>query len=274
MKKAIVCFLVYAAISTNAQEDSLLFWQNNRVLSSRYEIVTLGKQFTLLEKYVFFKEHYWLVSRDTFPANYFPGTPVGEDPKLYKTKSKCDSLVNNIKNRASYSKTKGILEDQGGYYAKGCFPNRDWKFFRQTCHEDYLKWESERKEKACRCIDSAASFHLKRMKAVLADTSLLTRQFIRPFLTEGFFSPYPSCYDAIIMAQIIKRKTTVFITLFTAMDKMSFSTFLFKLQDFPASIDTNELKSILENNPIKNRRKKRAIRKIKNVEDNKWCKDV
>lgn len=275
MRKVSIWFLVCISVSSGAQKDTLFFWQKNNILNSSYEIVIPGKQSTLLEKYVFFKERYWFISRDTFPESYSPGMSLdGKTPKVYEKKFKCDSLVNSIRNEASYYKTKHALEDQGGYYERGCFPDRDWKFFRRTCHEDYLKWENEKKQRACQCIDSADSFHLKRMERILADTSLLTEEFIRSFLREGFASPYPSCYDAVIMAQIIKRKTAVFITFITAMDEMDFFTFLFKLEDFPGSVNTNELKLILKDHPVKSHRKKRAIKRIENVKDNRWCKGL
>ena len=260
--------------SAYSQTDSVLLWREYKTLNSTIEIVFSENGKTILEKYSYFKYHYWDKGIDTLPLDYYNNIIANKSIKIYRKVNKCDTLINKIRNESKYRHEYFLISEYGrakigldygqkqySDYDGFCYFFSDEQFITKTCHDKYLEWQRENIKQAYLCIDSIFQQKKQRLQNISSNLSLLTPSFIDSFI----FKYSDSELDAKVLSLIIINKTDLFINSINKLEDFRFFNFKLKLNSFPKEIDINILKSALKSSAINVHRKKEVIRSIKNI---------
>jgi len=180
----------------------------------------------------------------------------------------CDSLVNQIRNSASYWKMRfeidEIAREEIGY------DNKEFNDIRYTdsnrinvfsakCFDEYKTDENELKERLLSIIKSIKAKKEERFQKLNNAQLLVDSNMISSFL-----ETFNNChYDLKSLEMIILQHPELFLQEINKLSDSRFFDFTLKLDNFPKTADIKKMKDSLEQTTTKNTRNKKVIRKMK-----------
>lgn len=242
-----------------------------------YKIIIHKNGIYIKENYKLFKYRYWFEKRDTISLDELTKTDSGyveikkKKPLHFIYFDICDSIINKIRNSASYWKMQGdidrIVRDRIGYDNKKFqeFKNNNrpaQRLFHQNCHTDYKLIEEVLKNKLLRRVDSIYNDKLEKYEWIKANKHSISQDYVDNFM-KTFNDSDP---DFRSIGVIIENSPEQFLKTTLKFSDIEFYTLTLKLDGFPQDMDLTELKSILKQTQIKGKRKRKIIKKMKNNE--------
>lgn len=271
MKKIISSILLYFICCTlSAQGDSVLVVYYPKLIA-KYDIYFNDSIGFIKDEYTHFKQRFWLKKTEKVNKEDYVKMllKLELNKKIVIDKYNiCDSLVNHIRNSASYWKMRFEVDELArkaiGYDNKE-FNEIRYKDgnringFSEKCFDEYKADENELKERLLLIIKSIKAKKEERFQK-LNNTQLL----VNSNMISSFLETFNNClYDFKSLEIVILRHPELFVNEINKLSDSEFFTFTLKLDNFPKTADIKKMKDILEQTNLKNTRKKKVIRKIK-----------
>lgn len=277
--KRLLTILTYLTLGTytNAQTDTVLLSIRPRLISEYY-IILKQNGIYIKENYTFFKGAYWPGKKDTVTLSGLTKTFSGyvelkkKNPLIYLQYGICDSMINKIRNNASYQQMQNeidnIARSRIGYYNKAFHHLKEVNrppsaLFYKTCYADYQSTQSKLRQKYLVSIDSLYNDKVQRLNWIKSNQKSITQDYIDSFIN-SFNESDP---DFRSLEIIIINHPELFLSSIYKLDPdTDFFSFILKLNKFPKDINLKAAKAALAQTKNYDKRKRKVIRKMKNNE--------
>jgi hypothetical protein len=272
----LIIFSFFLGQSSFAQSDSVFLSIDSKLISE-IQIITPNGVSGIRENYTFFKYRYWLGKIDTVSITIVDRTePVKSKKKVieYQKYGACDSIINKIRNSSYYWQMRSdidkVARQEIGYgndefnNIKNSESNRIKDFFKK-CQDEFNIEVSELKEQLLKEINRIKEEKIDRYTKLRTSPESIDFTEIVSFL-----NTFDLCdTDLKSLELIILQSPTDFVTSIDQLSDSDFFTFTLKLDDFPENSKIAEMKNSLKDVEKKSKRKRKAIRKIKQRKANK-----
>lgn len=156
--------------------------------------------------------------------------------------------------------SKMIGYDNYGYKING---SENWLatgLLQKLCFQDYKVLESKLKQKYILCIDSLYAEKEKRLNFIRSNLNSITQAYVDNFIST-FHCSDP---DFRSLQIIITNHTKLFFNSIYYLSETDFYGLTLKLGQFPQEIDLSQMKSAIENESSKGKRKRKVSKAIRN----------
>lgn len=258
-----------------AQGDSVLLVYSPKLID-KYDIYFNENDGLIKEEYTHFKQRFWLKKTEKVNKEDYVKMllKLELNKKIVINKYNiCDSLVNQIRNSASYWEMRfeidELAREEIGYDNKEFNEIRysdknRINVFSEKCFDEYKTDENELKERLLSIIKSIKTKKEERFQK-LNNAQL----HVDSNMISSFLNTFNQClYDFKSLEIIILQQPELFIQEINKLSDSDFFSFTLKIDNFPKTANLKKMKDSLEQTAAKNTRKKKVIRKMKKTNRN------
>ncbi|MFK8045961.1 MAG: hypothetical protein AB8B72_10735 [Crocinitomicaceae bacterium] len=276
MKKTLSLVVVTCCLLFNlqgfSQSDSVYYFQNFK-LASDIQIIRISDKIGFRENYTHFKHAYWLVSIDTvLLADLNSAAKNKRNRGVYETYHECDSIINHIRNRATFHASSSRIND---YANKEIGDNNiDFKSFKKQEDAKLQNLSEYCSDNFNELIENAESLQkkiieeLKNNKVEFYNYLESNKNSIQADVISDFLLTFNECgTDFKSIELIILNNPQAFVKLVNQMTEKSFNDLVSKLDFLPTYIDDKSIKKLLKKTGEQTLRTK-TLRKT--IKSRKW----
>ncbi|HTF21201.1 MAG TPA: hypothetical protein VK658_24160 [Chryseolinea sp.] len=241
-------------------------------ISSDVRMIIPSGQNLVLETYHFFKYNYWIVGVDTLKEldnGMLQSKGFVLNPEVFKIKvSKCDTLINNIRNGAlahsTFSELRAMARKEIGYdnkeFNSGFEIGRPSSNQQITLCNDYFavvinNWFTDQAEE----IKKIKKIKTDRQEWIRSNPDKINRDFIQLFLED-----FGSCdIDHQSILDLMINRTDDILLVCKDMEDLEFHAVKLKLYDLSDKLDIDKAIDKIAHSPIKTTRKNKLVSVLK-----------
>jgi hypothetical protein len=276
MRSILSSFLVTTCTLLHAQEKPVYLYTNGKLIQGYELLIPDSHDNYQRESYTFFKGQMWqqgkraevLSGEVDSNGNYAEGS--GKRTKKYQAYALCDPEVNNIRNKAAYhgmeQMADSVMRIKVGYSPANGYGNFKAlhripdSLVRTSCFNEFQVLLAPIQKQWLTYIDSLEQAKKAILQLIIAHPESIDAAFIGQFLSTLDHNET----DMRSLERIIAQQPVAFVDVLYKLSEEEFNRLCWRMHEFPKDLDLTEARLALKQTDVKNPRKRKLLRKLKN----------